>query len=186
MADSASSRPTPQAFVRKACARLGEAEVARRSAALVSGSVDLEAEEDFLRAIGFRGEMAWLLQEPNPYWARVWGARALRYCWGETAPDAVLEGLHDDAWRVVEHCAVIVADRELPDAAPTLVTLTRHPVPRVRVASVRALSRVGEREDVPAVLQLADDPERKVQIAVERALPTLRDRLDLPAEAVSL
>lgn len=175
---SASPRRTPRDCVREACADLGEAEVARRSAALLRGAEPSD-QEDFLRALGFRGEMTWLLREPNPYWARVWGARALRYCWDESARDAVLGGLDDDAWRVVEHCAVIVADWELADAAPKLVALTRHAVPRVRVAAVRALGRVAEGEDVPAVLRLADDPERIVRVAVERALPVLRERLDL-------
>lgn len=178
MADDTSARRTPREYVRDACARSGAAEVARRSAALLRGA-DPAANEAFLRTLGFNGEMEWLLREPNPYWARVWGARALRYCWDESAAAAVLAGLHDEAWRVVEHCAVIVADRELADAVPILVELTEHPVPRVRVAAIRALSRVAEREDVPAVLRLADDPERIVRVAVEKALPVLRERLDL-------
>jgi hypothetical protein len=172
-----SSRRTPRECVRAACARFGEADVARRAAALLRGA-DPAGDEEILRALGFEGEMSWLTTEPNPYWARVWAARALRYCWGDPAATAVLDGLHDDAWRVVEHCAVIVADRELADAAPTLVALTEHPVPRVRVAAVRGLSRVAEREEAAAVLRRADDPERAVRVAVERALPVLRERLD--------
>jgi hypothetical protein len=144
---------------------------------------DPTSDEDLLRRLGFEGELDWLTREPNPYWARVWAARALRYCWTDSATAAVLAGLHDSAWRVVEHCAVIAADRELADAAPTLVELTEHPVPRVRVAAVRALGRVGEREHVPAVLGLADDPERIVRAAVERALPVLADRLDLDPQS---
>jgi hypothetical protein len=178
MADDTSDRRTPREYVRDACARYGVPEVARRSAALLRGA-DPANDEAFLRALGFRGEMSWLLQEPNPYWARVWGARALRYCWDESVRDAVLDGLHDDAWRVVEHCAVIVADRELAEAAPTLVELTEHRVPRVRVATVRGLSRVGEREELAAVLRLVDDPERIVRAAVGRALTILAERLDL-------
>jgi hypothetical protein len=173
---------TPREHVRAACARFGAAEVVRRCVELLRGA-DAAGQEDILRALGFRGEMSWLLREPNPYWARVWGARALRYCWDGSARDAVLGGLHDESWRVVEHCAVIVADRELADATPTLVALTRHPVPRVRVATVRALSRVAEREDLAALLRLADDPERIVRVAVERARPVLRERLDIDLDA---
>ncbi len=129
--------------------------------------------------LGFRGELDWLLKEPNPYWARVWAARALRYCWDDLAASAVLAGLHDQAWRVVEHCAVIAGDRELADATPTLVTLTEHPVPRVRAAAVRAMANVAEREHVPVLLRLTDDPERNVRVATEKALTAVRDRLDL-------
>ncbi len=178
MADDSDDRRAPREYVRDASARYGMPEVARRSAALLRGA-DPAGDEAFLRALGFRGEMEWLLREPNPYWARVWGARALRYCWDESVRGAVTDGLRDDAWRVVEHCAVIVADRELAEAAPTLAELTEHPVPRVRVAAVRGLARVGEREDVAAVLRLVDDPERIVRAAVERSLPVLAERLDL-------
>lgn len=129
--------------------------------------------------LGFRGELDWLLKEPNPYWARVWAARALRYCWDDLAVAAVLDGLNDQAWRVVEHCAVVSGDRELADAAPTLVALTDHPVPRVRAAAARAMASVAEREHVPALLRLADDPDANVRTATERALAVLGDRLDL-------
>lgn len=176
--EAMSTRRSPREYVREACLRYGAAEVARRSAALLRGA-DPSGDEDFLRALGFQGEMAWLLKEPNAYWARVWGARALRYCWHDTVADAVLAGLHDDAWRVVEHCAVIVGGRELADGAPTLVVLSEHPVPRVRVAAARGLATVGEREHIPSVLRLADDPERIVRAAAEQVLPRLRHRLDL-------
>ncbi|MFD2083202.1 HEAT repeat-containing protein [Actinopolymorpha cephalotaxi] len=178
------ARQAPREYVRQACARYGSADVVRRCAALLRGA-DPAGEEEFLRTLGFRGELSWLLKEPNPYWARVWAARALRYCWDDTAAAAVLHGLYDEAWRVVEHCAVIAGDRELADAVPTLVTLTEDPGPRVRAAAARAMASVAEREHLPTLLRLTDDPERIVRVATEKALAALRDRLDLNPEELT-
>ncbi|MET9019646.1 HEAT repeat domain-containing protein [Actinopolymorpha sp. NPDC004070] len=172
------ARQSPREHVRQARARYGTLAVVQRCVALLRGA-DPAGEEEFLRMLGFRGELAWLLREPNPYWARVWAARALRYCWDDLAAAGVVRGLHDEAWRVVEHCAALAGDHELADAAPTLVDLTEHPVPRVRAAAARALATVAEREHLPALLRLRDDPERNVRTAAERAVAVLRDRLDL-------
>lgn len=73
------------------------------------------------------------------YWPRVWGARGLLYAWGDAAGTAVIRATADDAWRVREMAAKVVAKRRLGHAVPAAAALCEDPVPRVRRAAERAL-----------------------------------------------
>ena len=114
----------------------------------------------------------------NAYWPRVWGARGLLYAYEPAAAPQVVGALRDDAWRVREMAAKVVARWEVADAADALVPLVGDDVPRVRAAAVRALGTVGEGEHADAVRDAEDDPEPAVRRAAGRALAALRTRLD--------
>jgi hypothetical protein len=114
------------------------------------------------------------------YWPRVWGARGLLHAYRPQAEPAVVAGLGDRSWRVRELCAKVARAHEVGAAAEGLHAACADDVPRVRVAAVRALARVGEAEDADAVRDLLDDSEPDVVAAAERAIRELSRRLDRP------
>lgn len=113
------------------------------------------------------------------YWVRTWGARGLLYVWDDAATGPVLEGLHDDAWRVAEMCLKVCTVRDLP-AGDDAVRLAGHELPRVRATAVRALGAAGDVEHVDTVRDALDDEAEEVRRAAHRALERMRARLDLP------
>ena len=58
----------------------------------------------------------------------------------------------------------------LVELAPTLIERTRDSVPRVRSASITALSKIGGRQHTDVFVRGLDDPEVAVQISAVRAL----------------
>jgi HEAT repeat protein len=62
------------------------------------------------------------------------------YAWDDNAADAVIAALADEAWRVREMAAKVVARRRLGDALTVVAALQQDPVPRVRAAAARALA----------------------------------------------
>jgi len=81
--------------------------------------------------------------EPGPaYWLRVWAARGLFYVWDDQALSALLSALSDEAWRVREMAAKVVARHSLDEALPLLDRLRSDAVPRVRQAAERAIVRL--------------------------------------------
>ncbi len=78
----------------------------------------------------------------NGYWLRVWATRGLLWAWDDRATPAVCAALHDEAWRVREMAAKVVARHRVADALPVVAALHRDPVLRVRVAAQRALTAV--------------------------------------------
>lgn len=161
--------------------RWGEAAVVGRCADLLRGA-ELTAEPFALAAVlGNLSDPDWLHGGKPPghdYWARVWAARALRYCWDPTATPAVLAALADEQWRVREQAAKVTGDRELGEAAGALERCCTDEVPRVRAAAAHALAVVGEGEHAGVLRALADDPEDVVRRAAGTALRRLSSRLD--------
>jgi hypothetical protein len=43
------------------------------------------------------------------YWPRVWGARGLLHAWDDAATDAIIHATTDEAWRVREIAAKVIA-----------------------------------------------------------------------------
>lgn len=76
------------------------------------------------------------------YWLRVWAARGLLYVWDDSAEAAVVAALGDEAWRVREMAAKVVARHRLGDASPAVAMLADDPVARVRAAAERAVVRL--------------------------------------------
>jgi len=130
---------TPRQSIEQECARRGTAQV-------VAGCVDLLAGRDadvaLVHALG--GPAADSVLGPHPrrdqrYFLRVWAARALLYAWDDSAQEAVLGALADEAWRVREMAAKVVAKRQLGEALPAVASLQHDdPVPRVRAAAAKA------------------------------------------------
>lgn len=78
------------------------------------------------------------------YWLRVWAARGLLWAWEDEALPAVMAALGDDAWRVREMAAKVVARHRLGDALSTVAGLQHDPTPRVRTAASRAVVQLTE------------------------------------------
>jgi HEAT repeat protein len=131
---------TPRQSVEQECGRRGEAQVVADCVALLRGG---DADPGFARAIG--GPAADSVLGPHPrrdqaYFLRVWAARALLYAWDDGAADAVIAALADEAWRVREMAAKVVARRRLGDALTAVAALQQDPVPLVRATAARALA----------------------------------------------
>lgn len=142
LAGSAGSRLTPGQSVTAECQRRG-------AAAVVSGCIDLlagrEADDALVLALG--GAAAWYVLSGGAggkqgYWPRVWAARGLLYVWEDRAAPAIAAATADDAWRVREMAAKVVARHRVDDALEAVAGLRGDQVPRVRAAADRALARL--------------------------------------------
>ncbi len=111
------SRTTPSQSIAAECQRRG-------AAGVVSGCIDLlearEADDALVLALG---------GEPAPYvlsggeggrqghWPRVWAARGLLYVWEDRATPAIVRAAADEAWRVREMAAKVIARHQVDDGA---------------------------------------------------------------------
>ena len=73
------------------------------------------------------------------YWPRVWAARALLHQWDTAATAAITGATNDEAWRVREMAAKVIAAHRASDALEAVVALRADPVERVRAAASRAV-----------------------------------------------
>jgi hypothetical protein len=169
---------SPADRVALAIARFGEATVADRAAALLTGHNE---GPEFLLWVGGRHAQGILDGAPALYWPEVWGARALLSAWDESVASAVLGGLSNRAWRVREMCCRVVAERKLP-GADAVAALLADESPRVRANAARALGLVGEYEHAVRLKQLLKDPEMDVRRQAGAALKQLAERLDRPID----
>ncbi|MGH3396332.1 MAG: HEAT repeat domain-containing protein [Streptosporangiaceae bacterium] len=137
-----SSRLTPSQTIAAECQRRG-------SAGVVSGCIDLlearEVDDALVLALG--GESApYVLSGreggKHGYWPRVWGARGLLYVWEDRATPAIVHATADDAWRVREMAAKVIARHRVDDALEAVTGLRADQVPRVRSAADRAIARL--------------------------------------------
>ncbi len=123
------------------CARRGPAQVVDGCVALLEGR---EVDGELVLALG-GAPARWAVAggEGGPdYWLRVWAARGLLYVWDDSATPAVLAALSDEAWRVREMAAKVVARHRLGDALPAVAARADDPVARVRAAAERAVVRL--------------------------------------------
>ena len=141
MAPAARPGMTPRQKVEQECARRGQAAVVADCVRLVEGG---EVEADVLVALGGPGARKFLdgRVHPDTYWLRVWGARGLLWAWDAGATPAIRAALRDDAWRVREMAAKVVARHRVDEALDLVAVLADDPVPRVRAAATRALVRL--------------------------------------------
>lgn len=132
---------TPRESIEAECAHRGHD-------AVVAGCIDLlrgsDADPALILALGGPPARWVVTGEPSgpDYWLRVWAARGLLWAWDDTARPAVVEALYDDAWRVREMAAKVVARHQLGDALPVVADLCNDPVQRVRAAAHRAVVSV--------------------------------------------
>ena len=166
------SDDTPATRVADAISSLGEDGVVERAIALLAG---FNAGEEFLLVAGGTHAQGLLDGAPPLYWPEVWGARVLLYAWNDSATDAVLAGLQNQAWRVREMCCRVAAARNL-DAAEYLRELLTDDTARVRAAAARALGAVGSPADTELLAKLFRDPEIDVRRAAQQARSALEKR----------
>ncbi len=110
---------------------------------MVSGCVDMlegrYTDDSLSLALGGPAARYVLDGHEGPYWFRVWAARGLLYAWDDSAAPAVIEATSDEAWRVREMAAKVIARRRLGDGTEAVARLREDPVARVRAAGERAL-----------------------------------------------
>ena len=111
---------------------------------MVAGCVGLlrqrAADDALVFAIGGPGARP-VLDGGQQYWLRVWAARALLYAWDDMARAATLDALTDEAWRVREMAAKVVARRLLGEALAAVASLRRAGGARVRSPGPAASGR---------------------------------------------
>ncbi|MEO9013975.1 MAG: HEAT repeat domain-containing protein [Terrimesophilobacter sp.] len=163
---------SPAERIRAAVQRFGERAVAHRAANLLRGRNE---GDEFLLWVGGRHGQGVLDGAPALYWPEVWGARALMTAWDDSAADAVVAGLENQAWRVREMCTKVCAERKL-DAAKALARHTTDAVARVRAASARALAAVGDDSSAVALTVMLRDPDKDVRRAAQQSLAALSER----------
>lgn len=138
--------------------------------------------EDYRAVFGYLGkncaEAAFDARWPG-YWRRTWGGRGLLYVWTDSAAPVLVQGLFDEAWRPAEMCLKAATLRQVGEAGPGAIPLTRHGLPRVRLNAVRCLGAVGDTEHVASVVEALDDTDEAVRRAAARALTAMARRLDL-------
>jgi len=134
------TRMTPRQSIEAECRRRGKP-------ALSSGCIDLlearEVDDGLVLALG--GAPAEYVLEGHEggkggYWPRVWAARGLLHAWDDRATAAIIRAAADDAWRVREMAAKVVARHRIDDALNAMVDLQNDKVPRVRSAAGRAVA----------------------------------------------
>jgi hypothetical protein len=126
------------------------AECQRRGAAgVVSGCIDLlearEVDDALVLALG-GAPAPYVLSGgeggKQGYWPRVWAARGLLYVWEDRATPAIVRATADEAWRVREMAAKVIARQRVDDALEAVTGLRADQVPRVRSAADRAIARL--------------------------------------------
>ena len=132
---------TPQQSIEAECARRGRKAVVAGCGRLVAGDY---SDTGLIMALGGPGAAKFFDGRPHAdrYWLRVWGIRGLLWAWDGSAADAVTAALRDESWRVREMAAKVVARHLLGEALPVVAELREDPVPRVRAAAGRAVTRL--------------------------------------------
>ena len=130
---------TPRQSIEAACHQLGEKQVVD-SCVRVINERDMDAEFGYWLS-GPHSQVVLNGAEGgvSGRWPRTWALRAFLYAWDPSAEPAVLVCLSDDAWRVREMAAKVVACRHIGEALDQISALRDDEVPRVRAAAQRAL-----------------------------------------------
>lgn len=114
--------------------------------AVVTGCIALlhgdESDVELIMALGGRPArrvLSGASKADGGAWCRVWATRGLLWAWEDSATAAVRAATNDDAWRVREMAAKVVARHRVSTAFADVVGLRDDPVRRVRVAAQRAV-----------------------------------------------
>ena len=132
---------TPQQSIAAECARRGQP-------ALVAGCIALLERRggvDDALVVALGGPAAEYVLSggaggKDGYWPRVWAARGLLHAWQDQATPATIAATSDEAWRVREMAAKVIARYRVGDALDAVAALRDDPVPRVRAAAARAVT----------------------------------------------
>lgn len=133
---------TPRESIEAECARRGKDAVVADCVALLQGEEDPE----LLRSLAGPGAEKFFDggEHDDTYWFRVWALRGLLWAWDPRATDCVCAAFEDEAWRVREMAAKVVARHLVGEATEGVAGLRDDPVPRVRAAAERALVRLSD------------------------------------------
>jgi len=131
---------TPRQSIAAECQRRGKAAVA-------SGCIDLlrgRPGVDDALLLALAGPAAESVLDGQAggkagYWPRVWAARGLLHAWDDGATAAIIQATTDDAWRVREMAAKVIARHRVGSAVTAVAELRGDPVHRVRAAAERAV-----------------------------------------------
>ncbi|MGH9294614.1 MAG: hypothetical protein ACRD0B_04720 [Acidimicrobiales bacterium] len=130
---------TPRRSIEAECRRRGRA-------AVIAGCVDLlsgrSVDDDLMVALGgphAEHVLAGYEGGKDGSWPRVWATRGLLHEWDDVATRAIITATGDDAWRVREMAAKVIAGHQVGDALGAVVQLRDDPVPRVASAARRAV-----------------------------------------------
>lgn len=133
-------RLTPRQSVTAACERRGKAAVVSGCIGLLQGRDDVD--DALVLALGGPAAEAVLGGQEGGragYWPRVWAARGLLHAWDDRATAAIIQATADDAWRVREMAAKVIARHRVGEALAAVSGLRDDRVPRVRAAAGRAV-----------------------------------------------
>ena len=132
---------TPRQSIERECARRGVADVVTGCARLIRCQ---DVDPALLFALGGPAAEKFLdgKEHADTYWLRVWGVRGLLWAGDGSQLDAVRTALDDEAWRVRELAAKVVARHLMGQALDQVAALSGDPVARVRVAGARAVERL--------------------------------------------
>jgi HEAT repeat protein len=131
---------TPRQRIEAECARRGKDAVLADCIALLRGATDLE----LLTSLAGAGADKYFdgAEHHDTYWFRVWALRGLLWSWDASAGECVCAALTDESWRVREMAAKVIAKHLVGEAGSAVAELRDDPVPRVRQAAERALTRL--------------------------------------------
>lgn len=135
------SPATPRQRIAAECASHGAAPLTAACAALLEGR-HADVSDDMIIILG--GDTARYVLGGGEggragHWPRVWGARGLLHQWDPAAAAAVAGACADEAWRVREMAAKVIARHQVGDALDAVAALRADPVERVRAAASRAV-----------------------------------------------
>ena len=133
---------TPRLRVELERAKGGAASLTAGCVALLEGRPD-EVSDALISVLG--GESARPILDGQAggrdgYWPRVWAARGLLHAWDPAATAAITGATSDEAWRVREMAAKVIARHRVGDAFDAVTALRTDPVERVRAAAARAVT----------------------------------------------
>jgi hypothetical protein len=132
-------RLTPRQSVAAECQRRGKPAVVAGCIALLQGH---DVDDTLVLALGgppAQDVLSGGAGGKAGYWPRVWAARGLLHAWDDRATEVIIQATADDAWRVREMAAKVIARHHIGDALPAVAQLRNDQVPRVRAAAERAV-----------------------------------------------
>jgi hypothetical protein len=132
----------PRLRIAAECARHGNGPLTAACIALLKGRPG-DASDELITVLG--GEHAGYVLDGGEggragYWPRVWAARGLLHAWAPAATAAIIRATEDEAWRVREMAANVIARHQVGDALDAVAALRADEVGRVRAAAARAVT----------------------------------------------
>jgi hypothetical protein len=142
---------TPRQRVAAECASRGGGAVIAGCVALLGGRAD-EVDDGLITVLG--GKAARHVLDGGEggrsgHWPRIWAARGLLHAWddrvveadatADTVTAALIGAMGDDAWRVREMAAKVVARHRVGGALDAVAALRDDPAARVRAGAARAV-----------------------------------------------